>query len=88
VIDLDLVVAVQETFVFEAPTTNPPRFRKMTISNTGVVKVYFTQNLNIPSQISMINSTSLDVTLSQKTSYDKRYLGFTWKISEFFNNYM
>jgi len=55
----------------------------MTVSNAGVLIITFSEVFIIPSQFSMINSSALNVEIIPSGAVEKKYLGFTWNVTDF-----
>ena len=60
----------------------------MDVNNEGEVKVYFSEMMIIPPNISAYNGSVLDVTMLQPFSGNKKYFAFTWNATEFKASYI
>lgn len=70
------------------PTLKRPFFKSMEINNEGQVKVYFSELMTIPSNISAYDELVLDVSMLQPFSGDKKYFNFTWNATDFKTTYI
>ncbi len=53
----------------------------------GEVKIFFSEQMIKPSNISFIDSKILDVELLTSKAVDDKFLNFTWIVTEFTKNY-
>jgi hypothetical protein len=61
----------------------------MSISNQGVVKVFFTQELKVPKDLTKINLNVLYIELELfDEDTEKDMLGFTWRATDFDPNFI
>lgn len=59
----------------------PPSWKFITTSNTGEVKIYFSEKMIRPSNITSIDGEVLQVDLIPSGAVDLKYLSFTWKVT-------
>lgn len=67
---------------------SPPYLKKMSIDNQGLLKVTFSEDLMIPSNISMINETVVRLEILPYVAGSIKDLNFTRKVDKFTNNYL
>lgn len=60
-----------------------PFFKLLMTSNQGVLDIYFSETMVIPSNLSAIDASVLDVKLISGTSSDAKYHTFTWEAVDF-----
>ncbi len=65
----------------------PPAWKSITTSNTGEVKIYFSEKMIRPSNITSIDGEVLQVDLIPSGAVDLKYLRFTWKVTQFTADY-
>ncbi len=59
----------------------PPSWKSIITSNTGEVKIYFSEKMVRPSNITSIDSEVLQVDLIPSGAVDLKYMRFTWKVT-------
>ena len=81
------VIVVEEEIVVDE-TIEPPFFKQMTVNNEGKVFVYFSELFVVPSNITAVNETVLDVVIIPSGAVLDEFLYYTWNITDFKNDYL
>jgi len=73
-------VVIGDNVIVDKEAT-PPAWKSITTSNTGEVRIYFSEKMIRPSNITSIDSEVLQVDLIPSGAVDLKYLRFTWEVT-------
>ena len=60
----------------------------MIINQIGVLTIYFSDYLEVPKNLSVINKTSLEIILIPSNTSLINFLNFTWNLTSFTSKYL
>ena len=64
-----------------------PYWSKVATNNEGLVTIYFSESFIIPSNISSIDNTVLDLKIIPYDTTNLDFLKFTWNVNDYTNSY-